>query len=260
MQIEYLPVGTITDDKHSQRFEMNDEDLSELVSSISTEGLQEPIGVRRDDDHWCVVYGHRRLEACKRLGWEKVPCIIQEGSESQLRKKTFAENFFRKNLTPVEQAVAIADEIKCERMTVEQVADVFKRKPDWVRRQLAICGWPEDVLDAVHAGRLSVAAAENLAMITEDNYRKLLVSQAADNGATARTTAAWLQAWRSMLPPEKAIEQEPMPPGESARPLVPQTLCAACLNTFRTDGLSYLPICLNCARIIRDAAASTENL
>ena len=258
MQIEQLSPGIITDEEHSQRFAPSEDGLSDLVSSICQEGLLQPIGVKRADGHYIVVFGHRRFEACKRAGLHEIPCIVLEGDESQLRKKTFTENFFREDLSPVELAVAIATEIKEKRMTIEQVAQGFKRSIDWVRRQIAICQWPEDVLEQVHAGKLSIAAASNLACITEDYYRRMLVQQAADNGATARTTAAWLQAWQAMLPPAIAMQQEQIPPGESVQPLIPQTICAACHSPFRTDQLCYLAICISCTKIIRDAAESGQ--
>jgi len=253
MEIQHIPVGLITAEKHSQRFELNEEKMSELISSISTDGLHQPIEVRPDGDSFIVVFGHRRLEACKHLGWENMPCMVVEGDEAKIRGHTFQENFFREDLTPLELAVAIADEVKEERMTLEQLAFGFKKTQDWVRRQIAIVGWPVDVLEGIHKGKLSIAAAANLACITEDFYRASLVDQAVENGATARTTSAWLQAWRSMIPMEKAIEQEPVEGEERPQPLVPQAPCIACHDVYRTDELCHVPLCSACLKIMRDA-------
>jgi ParB family chromosome partitioning protein len=248
MRIEEIQVGKITDKEHNQRFEANEEDLSGLVSSISSDGLIEPIGVKEFEDGFAVVFGHKRLEACKRAGLEKVPCVLLEGNESQMRKLTFVENFFRSDLSPVELAVAIADEVKEERMTIQQLAFGFKKSVDWVRRQLAICGWPEEVLEGIHVGKISVAAASNLACITEDHYRQMLVRTACDNGVTARTTAAWLQAWRSMLPPAEAVKAEPVDGDAPATAMVPQAPCLVCHNVYRTDELCHVPLCSHCIK------------
>jgi ParB family chromosome partitioning protein len=253
MKVQDIPVGLITAEEHSQRLEINEERLQELVSSISSEGLLQPLSVRQDGEQFMIVFGHRRFEACKRLGHEMVPCIVATGDEASIRSKTFNENFFREDLTAVELAVAIADEVKSERMTIDQLAFGFKKTTDWVRRQIAICSWPEDVLEGIHTGRLSIAAASNLSVITEENYRKMLVSQAVENGATARTTAAWLQAWRSMLPMAEAIEQPPVEAGESAAPMVPQAPCLACHKVYRVDELSHVPLCRFCIKAIAEA-------
>lgn len=189
----------------------------------------------------------------KRLGWESVPCMISNGTEVSDRRSTFVENFFHEDLTPVELAVAIADEFKSKRMTLDQLAFGFKRTKDWIRRQISICGWPEDVLDVVHAGRLSIAAASNLAMIPDDVYRKSVLKQAAENGVTARVTAAWLQAYRALLPPEEAVQQEPVDPDAPQMPMVPQAPCLCCHEVFRVDELSHVPLCSICIKHLSQA-------
>lgn len=253
MELMELPINEITADEHSQRIELDEEKMSELVGSVQNEGLLQPITVKRAGEGFVVVCGHRRLEACKRIGWEKIPALMAKGDEAGMRSMTFAENFFSENLTPVELAVAIADEYKEGRMTIERMALAFRRTPDWVRRQIAICGWPEDVLEGIHTGKLSIAAASNLACITEDHYRQSLVGQAVENGATARTTSAWLQAWRSMIPLAEAKEVPPVEPGESVMPLVPQAPCIACHNVYRSDELCHVPLCQHCVRLLSTA-------
>ena len=140
-------------------------------------------------------------------------------------------------------------------MSIEQMAAGFGRSGDWVRRQIGICGWPEDVLEGVHTGKLSIAAASNLAVITEDHYRRMLVGQAVENGATARTTAAWLQAWRAMLPLEVAVEQPPVDGGQAVVPMVPQGPCLVCHNVYRVDELSHVPVCMHCVKVISQAGS-----
>jgi len=251
--IKEIQVNRIEVGSHEQRFEDEDEEIYKLAQSIKRLGLLNPLCGVEDGDDYLVIAGHRRLEACKRIGKEIVPCLVAVGDEATRREMTFAENFFSKNLTPVELAVAIADEVKEKRMTVEQLAAGLRRTTDWVRRQISVVSWPRDVLEGIHTGKLSVAAASNLACITEDFYRRSLVSQAVENGATARTTSAWLQAWRSMLPLAEAVETEPEPGESRPQPMVPQAPCLACHEVFRSDELSHVPLCAHCIRVISTA-------
>lgn len=250
MEIVEIPIQKISAESHSQRLNFDEEKMSGLVLSISSDGLVQPLRVKEDGDGYTLVFGHRRLEALKRLGWHTVPCIISKGDEVSTRRETFVENFFSENLTPVELAVAIADEFQSKRMTIEQLAFGFKKTTEWVRRQIAICGWPEDVLEGIHTGKLSIAAASNLACITEEYYRKMLVRQAVENGATARTTSAWLQAWEAMLPPEEAMAQDPVDPDAPAVPMVPQGPCLVCHDVYRLDELSHVPLCSHCIKVV----------
>ncbi len=248
IQISKIAVG-----EHAQRFEDEDPEIAELGQSIQRLGLLNSLCVAESGDGFLLVAGHRRMEACKRIGLEVVRCLVAVGDEATKREITFAENFFSKDLTPIELAVAIATEVKDQRMTIEQLAAGFRKTKDWVRRQMAIVGWPEDILEGIHSGKISIAAASNLARITEDHYREMLVRQACENGATARVTSAWLQAWFAMLPPKEAMEQEPVDPDAPDMPMVPQGPCLVCHEVFRVDELSHVPLCSICIKTLSTA-------
>ena len=56
----------------------------------------------------------------------------------------------------------------------------------------------------------TVSAASNIALIHDDAHRALLLSRAKDKGVAPRTTASWLQAWRSTIscPETKQAESD----------------------------------------------------
>jgi len=239
-------------EKNAQRLDLNEEAINDLTSSISRIGIQCPLVVTKDGDFFHVVFGHRRYRAAQLAGLKVVPCIVRTVDESQVKEISFAENFFRADLSAVEQASAIKDVLDIGALTIEQIAAGFHRTAYWVTRQLDLLQWPGDVLGAIHTGHISVAAGSNLALITDDVYRDFLVKNAVENGATARTTAAWLQAWRAMVPPQQAVSQEPEAGHSSPPPAVPQAPCMICSNVFRSDELSHIPVCVTCIRAVRE--------
>lgn len=254
MEVVELGLSRIRVGEYEQRFSMDDERQRELVGSIKRLGVLEPLHVRASGDEYVVLSGHRRRAAAVEAGLALVPCIIEDGDEAKAAEVTFAANFFRQDLSPVELAVAIANEYESGRMTVEQLADGFRRSKDWVARQLAVTHWPEDVLAGIHEGGLSLAAAANLAQVTEEEYRVYLVRQAVENGASARATSAWLQAWRAMLPPSEAVEAQPVAGRVPLDPLVPQAPCLCCGHVKRVDCMSHVPICSDCVQRVRKMA------
>jgi len=237
---------------HSQRFKVECEDLDHLRESIRRLGLINPVGVVGEGGGYRLVHGHRRLRACKDLGRKEIEAVILDAETQSEDEVTFAENFFRTDLTPVELAVAIAKQLESGKWTVEQIAAGFHRSADWVRRQIAITEWPDEILGALHSGGLSIAAAEPLAQVTEAASREFFVRQAVESGATARTTSSWLQGWRAMLPPSAAVQISPGPGGSSPAPAVPQVPCIVCSNVFRVDAVSHVPVCCECVRHLRD--------
>lgn len=253
-KIVEIPTAKIQVGQNALRMETEDEDIDALAASIGRVGILVPLLVHCEGDQYHLIAGHRRYVAAVRIGLEKVPCLVRDTQGAKSSEMAFAENIFRRDLTPVEIAAGVKDVIDRGNMTGTEIARALGRSETWVCRMLAVLTWPGDVLEAVHAGWLSLAAASNLALINDDTYRDFLLRNAEQSGATARVTAAWLQAWRSLAPPEQALKTEPEPAGSRASPAVPQAPCLACGEVYRTDELSHVPICAGCIRAIRNAA------
>lgn len=235
------------------RLDFEDDEVEDLAVSIGRIGMINPIMVRKKDEMFEIIAGHRRYVAAKKCGLQKIPCFVHEGKETETTEITIAENLFRTDLTPVETACMVHDIINNDIMSLDQVAAAMHRSRRWVQSQIDLLAWPNDVLEIVHQGKLSVSAAANLALIEDTTYREFLTRNAVDSGATARTTAAWLQAWRSMAPPEEALEAQPLSSGSTVAPAVPQAPCLCCGNIQRTDALATVLMCPQCIGAIRNA-------
>lgn len=250
-----VPISQIHVGENAQRIDQEDPEIKELAVSIKRLGVLNPLLLENDEGKLILVAGHRRLAAARMAGKEHVPCFIRECDKSKISEIAFAENFFRKDLSPVELACALKDCLDKKTMTVEQLAAGFHRSEHWVHATIAIAGWPDDVLEAIHNEKISVSAASNLACVTDKVYREFLVRNAVEQGATARTTAAWLQAFQSMQPPEAAVKAEPVPLGAPAEPLVPQGPCLCCSQLFKVNEMSHVPVCGACIQLLRAVGA-----
>lgn len=194
VEIEKIHAG-----ENPLRLEGENKGIAELAESISRIGLINALVVVPENGRYGLIAGHRRFAACRKAGLKEVQIRIIEGDQREICEIALAENLFRRDLSPVEMAVAVVALIKEGGMDHEQVASICHRSTAWVREQEEIVGWPSDVQKAVHDGWLSVSAASNLALVDNDVYRRFLLSEAKETGATARATAEWLYAWRSSV-------------------------------------------------------------
>jgi len=258
MQTQEIEISKIEAGEHAQRFGIDEESMSELVGSVKRLGLLQPVIVRANGDGFLVVGGHRRFEACKRCGLPSVPCVLEEGNEEYLREVTFAENFFRRDLSPVELAVGIAAEVSGGRMSIEQIAVGFRRSVDWVKRQVALTTWPEDILEIVHNKSVSVMAAANLAQVDEPTYRAFLIRNAVEGGASARTTASWLAGWKMSSAGEQAEAMQEDSGEVPIVPAAPQGVCLCCRGMEPMDGMSYVPLCVSCVREMNNRSGEMQ--
>lgn len=252
-EIVQIPIGKLLSGDHANRASLDDEAISDLASSIGRLGVLNPLLVVSTGDSFTIIAGHRRLIAAQRAGLSQLPCIVREDDVAGTHEISLVDNVLREALTPLEVACAIKDAVDNKITTVEDIAGSMHRTVRWVAAQIAMLSWPADVLEVIQNGTLSVSAASNLALIEEENYRNFLLRTATEQGATARTTAAWLQAYRASKPPEIAVTAEPVPAGSSSTPAVPQAPCLACGEVYRTDELSHVPICTRCIKAIRSA-------
>jgi ParB/RepB/Spo0J family partition protein len=97
----------VSDIKIGPRFRKNLGDIEGLANAIKDTGcLLQPIGINQDNE---LVYGVRRLEACKHLGWTEIPVTIVQISD--MIKGEFYENAARKDFVFSER-MAIFEEIE----------------------------------------------------------------------------------------------------------------------------------------------------
>ena len=254
-EIENVEVDSIKWGENETRLGIDPDEISDLAASIGRIGLINPLTVKKIEDGFVIVAGHRRYQAALKCGMKTVPCRVICLEDAGVKEVVIAENLFRTDLSVVEEACMIHDVIESGTLDAAGVAGAMHRSGHWVQSRLDLLAWPDDVLAGLHDGKLSVAAGSNLALVTDDTYRNFLMRNAVEAGATARTTAAWLQAWRASAPAIEAVEAEPLAVGATAAPSAPQAPCIACGEIKRTDALATVLICPACVAMIRNAGA-----
>jgi len=131
---------------------------------------------------------------------------------------------------------------------------MLARSEKWILDRLELLAWPQCLMMAVHHGKLSVAAAKNLAKIDKPEVQEMYVDYAVDSGATARTTAAWLQSYKMGIVEEDPTEIEPEEGPKALPPVVPYTPCVICGEKYEMAKLRYTPVCAECGGVLVDIA------
>ena len=229
------------------RGEWDEAAFRELVLSVERDGILVPILVRKANLGFEVIAGHRRVAAARQAGLDEVPAYVRSMDEDQAMAAAFAENLCRHDLTPVEEAAAVGDLMKGGKKGVEDIAKMLGYSVAWVAGRAAMMDWPGEILEVVHLGAMSMAAAGHLAKITDDAHREMLVKYAVEQGATARVTMAWYQSWAAGKSVTNPGEVE-LPAGVApVAQLPPHTPCVVCSKVLEMGQMSYQPICSGCA-------------
>ena len=253
-KLAHVKLSLINDEDYLMRSPKDDEAFHELVQSVRRNNILVPLLLKLTGETYTVVAGHRRTRAAVAAGLSEVPAYIFEGAEGPGWDAAFAENMFRQDLSPIEEAAALNDCVEQGGQSVDQLAAAVGKSVNWVLDRLELMNWPGDLSLAVHSGKISVGAAKHLAQITDAAHRSMLVAFAIDNGATARTTAAWLQSFRANVPVVNPSETEPVEGRSALPPIVPFTPCVICARHEEMGRLSYMPVCSACSQVVMSLA------
>lgn len=122
-----------------------DMEMNELVDSIRESGVIVPLIVRsRPEGGYEIISGHRRCEACRELGIEKVPVRVQELTDDEATILMVNSNIQREHVLPSEKAFAYKMKIDAMKRTlgrpsknVGQVVPHLERAPqNWLETPL----------------------------------------------------------------------------------------------------------------------------
>jgi len=78
--------------------------MKELMASIKSKGILEPILVKHKEGRYEIIAGERRYIASKRIGLKKLPCIEMDVEDNEAMELTLIENLQRKDLDVFEEA------------------------------------------------------------------------------------------------------------------------------------------------------------
>ena len=109
--------------KFQPRTQMDEERIDDLARSIKSNGIIQPIVVRRTGADYEIVAGERRWRAAQRAGLLKVPVIVRDVPDDRLLPVALIENIQREDLNPIEEAVAYRRLVDEFHLTQEQIAD-----------------------------------------------------------------------------------------------------------------------------------------
>src|SRR5688572_13900660 len=80
-----VDIDRLTPNRFQPRARMDDGRLDELAASIKSNGVIQPIVVRRDGARFQIIAGERRWRAAQKAGLQRVPIVVREVAEGQER-------------------------------------------------------------------------------------------------------------------------------------------------------------------------------
>ncbi|HKM56385.1 MAG TPA: ParB/RepB/Spo0J family partition protein [Isosphaeraceae bacterium] len=193
-----IPIDRLTRDPSQPREIFDEAALQELVESIESLGVLQPIRVRWDEElaMYVIASGERRFRAAKMARLKSVPCVIQEGelTESQRLIEQLAENIIRADLQPVEQAKAFRRLMDLNGWSARQLARELHIADANIVRALALLDLPKSIQERVEAGQLAPSVAYEVSRLDSPEEQATLAERIVTEKLTRDQTVAAVQA------------------------------------------------------------------
>jgi ParB family transcriptional regulator, chromosome partitioning protein len=186
-----LPVTSIRPNPRQPRTAFDEEALAELVHSVKTIGVLQPVVVRPmtppdGEVRYELVMGERRWRASQEAGLTTIPAIIRETTDDDLLRDALLENLHRSQLNALEEAAAyqqLLDDFGC---THEDLAVRIGRSRPQISNTLRLLKLPPLVQRRVAAGILSAGHARALLGLDESAAMEALAQRIVAEGLSVR--------------------------------------------------------------------------
>ena len=186
--------------------------LHELAQSIKTNGVIQPIVVRRMGDRFQIIAGERRWRAAKLAGLLRVPIAVRDvapGQEQSLLQMALIENIQRENLNPIEEALAyrrLADEFHLKQ---EDIASAVGKDRASVANFLRLLKLPEEIRTEVATGRLSMGHARALLALPDEGQQRSIARDVIARSLSVRETESLVKTVAEGGAPRRAAAEVP---------------------------------------------------
>ncbi len=162
--------------------------IDELAISIKSNGIIQPLLVRKRGGRYQLVAGERRWRAAQRAGLSKVPAIIREIPDDKLLELALIENIQRQELNAIEEALAYKNLIESLGLTQEMVAQRVGRDRTYITNYLRLLRLPEDIQQLLIEEKLSPGHAKALLGLDDTDIQRRVARNIVEMSLSVRET------------------------------------------------------------------------
>ena len=186
-QILDVAIEEIIPNPFQPRKDFNSEEIGSLADSIKSQGLLQPIVLRKMTEGYEIISGERRLRAMKQNGEKSIPGIIKKNvSDSKMLEMSLVENIQREDLNDIELAKSYQMLLlKCE-LSHKDLSERIGKSRSVITNTLRLLKLPEKIQALIKEGKISTGHARALLAIKDRQAQDALVKKIVSGGLTVR--------------------------------------------------------------------------
>ena len=203
-----VKITQIEPNRDQPRKEFEKEALEELSDSIKQHGLIQPILVQDRKDHYEIIAGERRWRAARLAGLKEVPVIIRNYSEQEIVEISLIENLQRKDLNPIEEAMAYKKLMTDFDLKQEEVAVKVSKSRSTITNSMRLLKLSNKVQELVIKGKLSEGHARTLLSLEDSSVQDELADKIIAENLSVRDVEKLVKNYGKPEKAKPAINKE----------------------------------------------------
>ena len=158
----------IDSNPYQPRKSWDSESVESLAASIKSQGILQPLVVRRNARRFQLIAGERRLRAARKIGLKRVPVVIRDASEEQMLALALIENIQREDLDPIEKAEGF--KMLCDKfsLTQEELAERVGMARPTIANLMRLLDLPARAQKLIRDGKLQMGHGRALLALDDD--------------------------------------------------------------------------------------------
>lgn len=206
--VSHIRIDYIHANPFQPRTEFEKEELQELAESIKSQGIIQPVTVRKmGHDKYQLISGERRLRAAQIAGLTELPAYIRMANDSQMLEMALVENIQRSDLNAMEVSFSLQRLMEECNLTQEALADRIGKQRTTITNYLRLLKLPAEVQVAIRDGRISMGHARALINVENDKDQIRILHDIIKNDLTVRAVekiVSYLKRGETRKKPVKA--------------------------------------------------------
>ena len=191
-----LPINQLQPNPFQPRERIKKEDLTELIDSIETYGVIEPLVVAHTPAGYQLIAGERRWRAAREAGLKEVPVIVKKTSPQQMLEMALVENVQREDLNALERAQGFQQLIREFGFNVTELADRIGKSGSYISNSLKLITLPDTIKDGLIDENISEGHARALSGLKNETKMIRVYKQVLDEGASVRRTEQLVRQYK----------------------------------------------------------------
>lgn len=202
-KIWYIDINDIKPNSAQPRTDFDEKKLNELAESIKSNGVIQPLIVRRDTNGYELVAGERRWRASRIAKLKKVPCIVRDFDDKQNALIAIIENMQREDLNPIEEARGLKAMTDNYGFTQEQISVSLGKSRTYITNSIRLLKLPEEIQKYVSGGQMSAAHGRTIINISDPIKQKEIADKIIKNDLSVRATEKLAEKIKDELKPDR---------------------------------------------------------